>query len=207
VLRVFGVTNRRPPEVARDFQATGGLADQFVREIFLSTPNLPQFLLSSFLIVKEVLVDPAHDESRAETLQDFQPWTRSIATITDKGEQRPPGAHQQARHFLLFLAEFFCLFPFGGSPPHARQLGNAFQSRNDRSCPCHCHHPDGSERWHVKEQSHAGAVQSFGFAGKHRPGGLQGASFGLLDHAAIKEAKNSLPLPFEPLHLFLGFFQ
>jgi len=77
------VTNRRPPEVARDFQATGGLADQFVREIFLSTPNLPQFLLSSFLIVKEVLVDPAHDESRAETLQDFQPWTRSIATITD----------------------------------------------------------------------------------------------------------------------------
>src|SRR5512135_2599998 len=58
-----------------------------------------------------------------------------------------------------------------------------------------------------KEQSHSATVQSFGFAGKHRPCGFKFAAFWLLDHTCIKPAENPLPLRFEPLHLFAGFLK
>ena len=86
-------------------------------------------------------------------------------------------------------------------------LGMPSSPRLDRSRPFHAHHADGLERWHVKEQSWAGAVQAFGFAGKHRPARFEFAAFGLLEYTAIKQAENALALRFEPLYLFVGFLK
>ena len=205
VLRVCGVTNRRPPQVARACEATAACADQLVRQIALSPSHLPDCLCSSLWIVQEVLLDPATDASHPQALPHFQPRTRSRAASKDQGQQRSPGAHPQAQHLLLLRAELFCRVPCAGPPAPARELGNAFQSRHAGSCPVPAHHPNGSQGRQVKE--HSGAVHAFGCAGKHRPCGCELAAFGLLDHTSITPAEHTLPLPLEPLQLCGGFLK
>ena len=202
LLRVFGMANRCPPEIAGDFQTTAALTDQLVGHIPLAASNLPQFLGVAFLSIKMCFL-----------IQRLMKRTRKRSKTSSHGPEAEPrsktkvSSGPQRRTSSSISTHFGGIVAFGRPPAHHGQAGNALQAGNDGASPLHAYHSDGPQAWQVKEQAQPGAVQPFGFAGEHGCSSFQLAAFRFFEHTAIKQAENALPLSFESLHLLAGFLQ